>query len=333
MKKIVLLTNSKGLIPQRVYERESLDLEVLCKVFLRSEFNVEIQTFDKFLNSNQDIKGVYFFYSSSQYIPYKEYILDILIYIQNCGGILIPNFSSFIAHEDKMLQELEMKRLNIPTPDFYIVGTYEEGKEYLKTVSFPVVGKKSKGFGSKTVKKINRFEGGLKFLRKNLTDGFVFNIEYIKWLYKKRKFPKLYPKFHGKVIFQELINDLDHDWKILIFGNKCFVLKRFMKKNDFRASGSGKFDSDATPSTQVLNFAYNSMKKLDVPFASFDIVEKKDRCLLIEYQVVHFGLITALNAKEYYDYDDTKHQWVKKVKNREVDYFFAEAIIDYINSR
>ena len=156
----------------------------------------------------------------------------------------------------------------------------------------------------------------------------MLNIDYIKWLYKKWKFTDLYPRNHGKVIFQEMIEDLEYDWKVLIFGTKCFVLKRFTKKNDFRASGSGLFDYTAVPPDTVLDFALDTIKRLNVPFASLDIVESNGRCFLIEYQSVHFGLLTALNAKTYYRYTDTG--WVGNNKDKEVDYFFASAIGDFI---
>lgn len=328
MKKIYLLTNSKNLIPQRTYERESLVIEILNKVLISNEFNTEILSFDIFINGRYDIEGNYFFYASSQFTPYKEYIQDILLHIKNNNGIIVPNFCSFIAHDNKMLQELEMKRLDINSPKSHIVGTYEEGYEYLQKVSFPIVGKKSKGFGSKTVEKITNVNEGNYFLKNNLSDGFIFNIEYVKWLYKKWKFNNLYPQYHGKVIFQEMIDGLNHDWKVLIFGNKCFVLKRFTKKNDFRALGSGKFDYDAIPSNEVLDFAYDVLNKLNIPFASLDIVEKNNQCSLIEYQAVHFGLLTALNSKVYYELDSK--QWNSKQKNKEVDYFFAEALVDFI---
>jgi glutathione synthase/RimK-type ligase-like ATP-grasp enzyme len=330
MKKIYLLTNSCGLIPQRAYERESLNINIMSEIFKKNNYKVSILSFNTFVNGNYEISNNYFFYASSQFREYKEYIQDILIYIENNNGIIIPNFNSFISHENKMLQELEMKRLEIKSPKSYLVGSYEEGIVFLKQADFPVIAKKSKGFGSKTVEKINSIKEGRIFLKKNLTDGITFNIEYFKWLYKKWKYNTLYPKQHGKVIFQEMIENLLFDWKVLIFNDVCFVLKRFTKKDDFRASGSGIFDYKAIPSDEVLNFALEVRKKLNIPFASFDIVESDNQCFLIEYQSIHFGLLTALNAEVYYKYEN--NNWKSYKKDYEVDYFFANAIIDYIET-
>ena len=333
MKKIFLLTNSKYIIPQRRYERESLNLDVMREVFLKNGFFVESLTFHEFVNSSTiDIKDNYFFYASSQFPPYKEYIQDILLFIERSGGILVPHFHSFVCHENKMLQELEKRRLNISSPKSYFVGTYEEGISYLKNAIFPMVGKRSKGFGGKSVVKINNFAQGQRFLKHNLSEGISLNFEYMKWLYKKIRFKKLYPKYHGKVILQEMVQGLDHDWKILVFGNQCYALKRFVKNNDFRASGSGKFDYDAVPSDNILNFALEVTRRLNLPFASLDIIEKNGQCILVEYQSVHFGLLTALQAKKLYEFNISQNIWHQKAVEQEVDTLFAEAIVNFIGN-
>ena len=44
-----------------------------------------------------------------------------------------------------------MRRLGIRSPNSFLIGTYDEGMKFLATAKFPLIGKKSKGFGSKTV--------------------------------------------------------------------------------------------------------------------------------------------------------------------------------------
>jgi hypothetical protein len=45
--------------------------------------------------------------------------------------------------------------------------------------------------------------------------------------------------------------------------------------------GSGKFDYEAMPTDNILSFSLDSIQKLDVPFASLDIVVKDNtpQCL------------------------------------------------------
>ena len=124
MKVIYLLTNSCGLIPQRTYERESLDLQVMSNVLSKYNLKVIILSFDEFINNKYAIEDNYFFYASSQFPVYKEYIQDILMYIQSSGGCIIPNFNAFLAHENKNFQVLEMKRLKIISPKSFSLVLY-----------------------------------------------------------------------------------------------------------------------------------------------------------------------------------------------------------------
>jgi len=48
----------------------------------------------------------------------------------------------------------------------------------------------------------------------------------------------------SKFIVQEFIPDLSNDWKVLVFWDKYYVLRRKNRPNDFRASGSGLFSFD-----------------------------------------------------------------------------------------
>ncbi len=87
----------------------------------------------------------------------------------------------------------------------------------------------------------------------------------------------------GKVIMQEFIPNLTHDWKILVFGNICIGGKRFVKENDFRASGSKLYGIHEAPPKIVLDFALKCKKQLNCPITSLDISENKGDLNLLEY--------------------------------------------------
>jgi len=60
------------------------------------------------------------------------------------------------------------------------------------------------------------------------------------------------------------------------------------------------------PTDSILSFSVDTIQTLDVPFASLDIVVKDNILMPIEYQIVHFGLLTALHGKVYYEFDGSK---------------------------
>ena len=333
MKKIIILTNYKNIIPQRKNEIEGLRLDIISKVLRDEGFDIEemtIHTFISYLNRKENIKGIYFFYTSSQYPNYKSFIQDILIQITLRGGILIPEFRHFLAHENKNFQELEKVRIGIKSPHGIPVGTFEEGVKVLNSVVYPIVIKKSTGFRSRNVKLARNMREGKKILYKILESNFKFDIDSLYYLYRRIKNKKHYPRKFGKVIIQEYIPNLTHDWKILVLGKACFCLKRIVKKNDFRASGSKLYEMDINPPKNVLDFALTCKEQLKCPNVSLDIFENKGDIELIEYQVVHFGLLSAM-MNDYY-FELVNESWKKKKITNELEHFIGIGICEYINT-
>ena len=331
MKKIILLTNYRNIIPQRKFEIEGLNLNIISKVLEDNGFDIEeisINSFISDLNKNISLAGVYFYYTSSQYPIYKSFILDILVQITLRGGILIPELRHFMAHENKNFQELEKVRLGIQSPFGIPVGTYEEGMEILNNTSYPKVIKKAPGFGSRNVKIIHNKEKGKKILFRMLDNNFKFDNDSLYYLYRRAKNKIHYPKRFGKVVIQEFIPDLSHDWKILVLGDTCFCLKRFIKKNDFRASGSKLFSIADDPSTQLLDFALSCKEKLKCPIVSMDISELNGDIQLIEYQTMHFGLLTAMMSDFYFELENGN--WEKRKLTDELEYYIGMGICQFI---
>ena len=64
MRKVIMLTNYKNIIPQRKNEIEGLQLEIISKVLNENGFVIEIMTINSFilsLNKNKNIEGAYFY--------------------------------------------------------------------------------------------------------------------------------------------------------------------------------------------------------------------------------------------------------------------------------
>lgn len=333
MRKVIMLTNYKNIIPQRKNEIEGLQLEIISKVLNENGFVIEIMTINSFilsLNKNKNIEGAYFYYTSSQYPIYKSFIQDVLIQIKLRGGILIPEFRHFLAHENKSFQELEKVRIDIKSPYSKPVGTYEEGIEALNKLSYPIVIKKSTGFRSRNVKLAHNKEEGKKILFRMLESNFKFDFDSLYYLYRRTKNKKHYPKRFGKIIIQEYVPNLTHDWKILVLGNICFSLKRIVRKNDFRASGSKKFSILDDPSSELLDFALSCKEKIKCPNISLDIFENRGDLQLIEYQTMHFGLLTAMIADSYFVL--VNGSWEKRKITDEIEHYFGIGICEYIKN-
>ncbi|MBD2781299.1 ATP-grasp domain-containing protein [Xenorhabdus szentirmaii] len=335
--KFYIITNYLNMLPQRTHETDSLDLSNLQKV-LNERFECIILSIDELSNNilNREIiiNNNFFWLCSSQIEPFKHAILDVAYEIQSQGGILVPKYDFYLSHENKYYQEFYKKRCNIETPNAILITTSLSKPE---VKNFPVVSKSYSGFGSNGVSLIKNKEELVKKIEKYMFSFISYNIvpyELIKRLIKiKIKYKNKYPKKIGRVVLQDLIPDLKYDWKLLVFNNNIFALKRYTRDNDFRASGSGKFDYDCRPSNELLLFAYNTRKKLDVPFVSLDIVEcGLNKFSVIEFQAVHFGLTTALNCNKYYTILEDSSIHVNKEKMSNIESFFSNSIIEYIKN-
>jgi glutathione synthase/RimK-type ligase-like ATP-grasp enzyme len=330
MKKIILLTNYKNIIPQRNHEIEGLKLNLISEVLENNNFDVELmslQSFVSFLSKNQNIENYYFYYASSQYPIYKSFIQDILVQIDLRGGILVPSFRHFLAHENKNFQELEKVRIGLESPYGIPVGTYEEGIEILKKIKYPVVIKKSTGFRSRNVKIARNYSESKRTLSKLLENNFRFDMESFYYLYRRIYNKTEYPKRFGKVIIQEFIPDLTYDWKILVLGSKILGVKRFVRENDFRASGSKLYDLDEIPPSDVLDFALSCKNKIQSPNVSMDICKNGDELKLLEYQTMHFGI---LGGDPVFYFERENGKWEQKNITEEMEYYIGLGICEYI---
>lgn len=234
-----------------------------------------------------------------------------------------------MAHENKNFQELEKVRLGIRAPYGLPIGTYEEGVEALNKVSYPTVIKKYTGFRSRNVKLANNIEEGKKILSQLLDKNFQFNMDSMYYLYRRFKNKEHYPKNFGKVIIQEFIPDLTHDWKILVLGNRCLGGKRYVRKNDFRASGSKLYEMEEDPPENVLNFALKCKDQLNCPNVSLDISENKGDLQLLEYQTIHFAILGG-DPDYYFEKEDDI--WQKRPITEGIEHYMAVGIADYIKN-
>jgi hypothetical protein len=120
------------------------------------------------------------------------------------------------------------------------------------------------------------------------------------------KFTKVAGNEKGYVYFQDFIDGNDSDIRIIIIENKAFALKRMVRENDFRASGSGfiryekeLFDED------TIRLAFQLANMLNSQCVAFDFVYKQNKPLLVE---ISYGF--AVSAYDKCDgYWDSSLNW------------------------
>lgn len=165
---------------------------------------------------------------------------------------------------------------------------------------------------------------------------YTKKIQFRHWLgMKKRKLQKLNvvetPPAREKMIIQNFIPNLQNDFKVLVFGEKYYILQRNVRKNDFRASGSGKLEFPAQigkKEFEVLQFASNAYMQIDTPLLSIDIAHDGTKCHMIEFQCLNFGPYTLQYSSCYYKKEN--NEWKEVCTKSILEKEMANAIHHYL---
>ncbi|HHY21024.1 MAG TPA: hypothetical protein GX525_03890 [Bacilli bacterium] len=124
---------------------------------------------------------------------------------------------------------------------------------------------------------------------------------------------------------------LENDWKVIVYHDKYYVLRRDNRPGDFRASGSGLFSYDKNLNTSILEVAKEIKDVFDVPLISLDLALSEGRVILIEFQFLHFGTSTLENSTYYYT--ETQNGWEKIEEKPFLEREYARAIAEYLKMK
>lgn len=320
------------------YKECSIKVSSLANHLEKHGFMVAVKSFHELDFRTENFLDVIVIYQSSEDpgLRYKDFIEDILLTLKLQGAILIPDFHLFRAHNNKVFMELlrdissldEIKNLKAK-----VFGTYEELHSSIakNSINLPKVLKMADGAQSKNVRLI-RTDTELSVIPRRLTLSFNFYywlVDKIKPFWSSR-YPNYRRKSHRrrKFILQEFIPYLSGDFKIVIFGGKYYVLSRSIRKNDFRASGSGKFTFPSDCPIDLLNFAKTVYEYFRVPFISLDVATPETGIALLEFQFVHFGCYTLEKSPHWYSFVDGN--WIKSEGQSDLEEEFARSVAEYV---
>ncbi|WP_198675464.1 ATP-grasp domain-containing protein [Pleomorphovibrio marinus] len=255
---------------------------------------------------------------------------QILFALEHTGLKVFPDFKTGWHFDDKLGQKYLFERLVLPFVPTYAFYDKKEAVEWASQTSFPKVFKLRGGAGSVNVKLVNSQQeafflikrafgkgfdnydklGSLKERWKKYREGKAGIWEPIKGLLRFGVTPpyaQVLGKEKGYVYFQDFIPNNNSDTRIIVIGEKAFALKRYVRKGDFRASGSGNFAYAKNEFDECcVKLAFEANEKLHAQCAAFDFVfDKENNPFLVE---VSYGFV-----KEVYDpcpgYWDKELNW------------------------
>lgn len=243
---------------------------------------------------------------------------QLLASLEIAGKKVFPDYYSTWHFDDKLGQKYLFEATQISHVPTHAFFDKEEALQWAKTTTYPKVFKLRRGAGSRNVWLVKSKEEAFKTIRQAFGKGFRQYDAFggIKEQLRKYKLGKttlkevakavahiVYPiqleKSQGRecgyVYFQDFIPQNTFDIRVIVIGNKAFAIKRHVRKNDFRASGSGFIEYQKELfDINLIQQSFENASKIKAYCAAFDYVFLDGKALVVE---VSYGF----NKKGYYD--------------------------------
>ncbi len=336
MKDIFLFTDYRGQFYSSTKHRgAAVDLPKLAEEFEKNNFNLVVKPFSKIDFRVQNYKDEWVLYQTSEDpgLFYCSYIEDIVLGLSIQGAKLIPSFEYFKAHHNKHFMEILRDTCSvseIQNIQAKRYGTFEDYQKDLENTQKEFFVLKSSGTSkSKGVflLKTTKEKIGLpKLLSKTFsTKNWSYFLEELK------TGKKLLPisNYRQKFILQQYIAGVKGDYRVVVYNDKFYVLYRENRPNDFRASGSGRFNYSVELPPGLLDYAKKVFSSFNAPYMALDIGVKENNFYLFEFQFLSFGQYTLEKSKFFYSYNDKK--WTKTFEQPDLEREIASSVTSYIN--
>ena len=277
-------------------------------------------------------------YTSSEEIGnnYKRFIEDVVYGLEEAGAHVLPRAAFLRANNNKVFMEIMREQLlgeELTGLKSFCFGTIEELEIALAKglVSFPCILKPSYGAMSLGVSRAGSAGEALQQAKRiSRTPHLMYELrDFARSMKRSLRGYLCESRFQGKFIIQPMIHGLNSDWKVLVYGDHYYVLKRHVRPGDFRASGShvnylpGRHSGIPDVVLDMVEQVYN---RLDVPQLSVDVSFDDKRPYLFEFQAVYFGTSTQAEfCEEYFVKQDGEWGVLKKTMNQEEVYAWGLA--------
>lgn len=335
-KEIILLVDYKGNFGSKHNAkpyRSGMDKALLTSYFEQYQASAKYIYFADVVDYDTSFwkdKVVVYTSSEDKGYYYKSYIEDIVYYIELLGARVMPSYRYLKANNNKVFMELLRKSYNnksMASNQCKMFGAIEELNNRIGSLIFPIVYKQASGAMSEGVGLANDKSELLQAVKKISSTKNRYDEFYEKVRAMKYEGYVAESQHRSKFIVQNFIANLSGDYKILIFGDKYYVLKRDSKRGDFRASGSGIRNFVREIPDGILAFANNCIDVFNVPHVSIDIAYDGVFFYLIEFQCLFFGSYTLTYSEFYWKKEQNTFVLIESKSILEEEY--VRSIIGY----
>lgn len=313
------------------------------------EKNIDYKIVNAFdTNIIEQLKDCDIFMWHHHHAKYKDVLTAkrILFALEQAGTKVFPNFNTGWHFDDKVAQKYLLEAINAPLVPSYIFYDKEKALNWAKNTSYPKVFKLKGGAGASNVKLVKNYNEASKIICRSFRRGFkAFDDTYIlkekfkKFKSGKESFLNLIKTFIVSMLnnsnnkleaereycyFQEFIPNNLFDIRVIIINDKAVGIKRLVRENDFRASGSGNIIYDQKEiDLECLQIAFEVNEKIKSQSTAFDFIfDANGKPLIVE---ISYGF-----SMKAYDkcpgYWNKELQWIDSEVN--MQYWIIENILN-----
>lgn len=247
--------------------------------------------------------------------------------LENMNINVFPDYSTLWHYDDKVAQKYLLESINAPLVKTSVFYDRDIALEWSDNTEFPKVFKLRKGSGSKNVILVKNKSQAQKIIKKAFGKGFpaldmtsILKERYRKFnlgkesflgllkgiarIYLGTPFKNMSGNEKGYVYFQDFLPNNTFDQRIIVIGDRAFALKRMVRDNDFRASGSGnfiyareEFDEDC------IRIAFEVNRKLNFQCMTYDFMYDVDNNPKIGEISFAFNPLAYSDCPGYWDSD------------------------------
>lgn len=219
--------------------------------------------------------------------------LDKIKIAADSGLPVFPPLYDMMIYENKNMQYCMLKNAGLNAAETFVSYDYKETVAFIKNrARWPVVSKVKVGSASKGVTLLKDRRSALRFAGRAFRNGVRYS-----WHADRQK---------GYVYFQDFIPNQGYDLRVYTAGDRLFGYYRFPGKNDFRASGAGKWAFDALP-RDALETALRVRDGLGLADCAVDYVRDREGRL----HIIEVSLFTLIDSPAQCRIDDVPG-WYEK---------------------
>lgn len=261
----------------------------------------------------------------------SKFARQLLYSVQASGKPVFPDYNTSWHFDDKVGQKYLLEAIGAPLPASYVFYTRKEAWEWIDSAVFPKVFKLRNGAGSDNVLKVSSRKSARRLVNKAFGRGFrqydaMANLRERYRKYRNGKttlhdvirglirlgytteYARVTGNEKGYVYFQDFIPGNDSDIRVVVVGDKAFAIKRMVRANDFRASGSGSILYEKEHfRDDVIRLAFDISEKLNTQCMAYDLVFSDGSPLVVEISY-GFAMHGYDDCVGYWESDLTWHE-------------------------